>query len=46
MTEFVSTQRLANPVQLNTSINNTTLTNKSISPPNVFPMVSRYAAGR
>ncbi|XP_060856267.1 F-BAR domain only protein 2 isoform X4 [Metopolophium dirhodum] len=35
-----------NPVQQSTSMNSPTLslTNKSISPPNVFPVVSRYAA--
>jgi len=36
-----------NPVQQNNLMNSPTLslTNKSISPPNVFPVVSRYAAG-
>ncbi|KAL4125956.1 hypothetical protein QTP88_010192 [Uroleucon formosanum] len=35
-----------NPVQQSSSMNSPTLslTNKSISPPNVFPVVSRYAA--
>lgn len=35
------------PVQQSNSMNSPTisLTNKSISPPNVFPVVSRYAAG-
>lgn len=34
-----------NPVQQYNSLNSPTLTNKSISPPNAFPVVSKYAAG-
>ncbi|XP_025208638.1 F-BAR domain only protein 2 isoform X3 [Melanaphis sacchari] len=44
---FQSSEPTPNSVQQTNSINSPTLslTNKSISPPNVFPVVSKYAAG-
>lgn len=44
---FQANDSTSNPVQQCNSLNSPTLslTNKSISPPNVFPTVSRYAAG-
>ncbi|XP_025409518.1 F-BAR domain only protein 2 isoform X4 [Sipha flava] len=43
---FQSSDQAPNPVQQSNSLNSPTLslTNKSISPPNVFPVMSRYAA--
>ncbi|XP_060844591.1 F-BAR domain only protein 2 isoform X4 [Rhopalosiphum padi] len=43
---FQPSEPTPNPVQQSNSLNSPTLslTNKSISPPNVFPVVSRYAA--
>ncbi|XP_026815771.1 F-BAR domain only protein 2 isoform X4 [Rhopalosiphum maidis] len=43
---FQPSESTPNPVQQSNSLNSPTLslTNKSISPPNVFPVVSRYAA--
>lgn len=44
---FQANESVSNPVQQYNSLNSPTLslTNKSISPPDVVPTVSRYAAG-